>query len=55
LITQNLPNLGLPFHAEAIVDARNIFDFANGIATDEGVIRLNGQKRSLRGGILVRF
>ena len=55
LVTQNLPTLGLPFHAEAILDARNIFDFQTGIATEEGTLRVNSQRRALRGGILVRF
>jgi len=55
LVTQSLPTLGLPFRAEAIVDARNLFDFQTGVTGDEGVLRLNGQRRSLRGGILVRF
>lgn len=55
LITQNLPTLGLPIHAEAIVDARNILDISGGITSDEGSLRLSGQRRTLRGGILVRF
>ncbi len=55
LVTQNLPTLGLPFHAEAIVDARNLFGFATGIASDDGTLRISGQQRTLRGGILVRF
>lgn len=55
LVTQNLPTLGLPFHAEAIVDARNLFGFTPGVAGDDGVLRLNSQRRALRGGILVRF
>lgn len=55
LVTQSLPNLGLPFHAEAIVDARNLFDFQTGVAGDEGSVRLTGHRRALRGSILVRF
>ncbi len=54
-VTQSLPNLGLPFRAEAIIDARNIFDFQSGIFGEEGGLRLNGQRRMLRGGIQVRF
>lgn len=54
-VTQHLPTLGLPFRAEAIVDARNLLDFANGITTDEGSLMLNAQRRMLRGGIQVRF
>jgi hypothetical protein len=55
LITQNLPNLGLPFHAQAMVDARNLFGFQTGVQTEDGMLRLNSQQRVLRGGILVRF
>ena len=55
LVTQNLPSLGLPFHAEAVVDARNLFGFATGVAGDSGMMRLTNQRRALRGGILVRF
>ena len=55
LVTQSLPTLGLPFHAEAVVDARNLFDFQTGVAGDEGSLRINAQRRMLRGGILVRF
>jgi hypothetical protein len=55
LVTQSLPNLGLPFHAEAVVDARNLFDFQTGVMGDEGSVRLNGHRRTLRGSILVRF
>lgn len=55
MVTQSLPNLGLPFHAEAIVDARNLFDFQTGTFGDEGSLRLNSQRRALRGSILVRF
>jgi hypothetical protein len=55
LVTQNLPTLGLPFHAQAIVDARNLFDFQTGLFGDEGGLRVNSQRRALRGGILVRF
>ena len=55
MITQNLPTLGLPIHAEAMVDARNLFDVAPGVNNEDGSLRLNGQGRTLRGGILVRF
>ena len=55
LVTQELPTLGLPIHAQAIVDARNIFDFQTGLNGDEGSLKLTGQGRTLRGGILVRF
>ena len=55
MVTQSLPTLGLPFHAEAVVDARNLFGFQTGVAGEEGGLRLNSQQRALRGGILVRF
>ncbi len=55
LVTQSLPNLGLPFHAQAIVDARNLFDFQTGVTGEDGTLRINSQRRALRGGILVRF
>ncbi|HEX6279293.1 MAG TPA: TonB-dependent receptor [Pyrinomonadaceae bacterium] len=55
LVTQNLPTLGLPIHAQAIVDARNIFDFQTGVSGDDGAVKLTGQNRTLRGGIMVRF
>ncbi len=54
-VTQTLPTLGLPIRAQAVVDARNIFDFQSGVANDEGTLRLNAQRRILRGGIQVRF
>lgn len=55
MVTQSLPNLGLPFHAEAIVDARNLFDFQTGVIGDEGSLRMNSHRRAVRGSILVRF
>ncbi len=55
MLTQSLPTLGLPIRAQAIVDARNLFDYQTGVNGDEGSLRLNSQKRILRGGILVRF
>jgi hypothetical protein len=54
-VTQSLPTWGLPIHAEAVVDGRNLFDFQTGIGGEEGSLRLNLQRRNLRGGILVRF
>ena len=55
LVTQALPTMGLPIRAEAIVDARNLFDFHAGVIGEEGGLRVNSQRRILRGGILVRF
>lgn len=55
LVTQSLPTLGLPFRAEAVIDARNLFDFHAGAISEVGQVRWSGQRRTLRGGILVRF
>jgi len=55
MVTQSLPNLGLPFRAKAVLDARNLLDNQVGVNGEEGSLRLNSQKRILRGGILVRF
>ena len=55
LVTQSLPNLGLPIRAEATLDARNLLDFQPSINGEEGVLKLNSQRRILRGGISVRF
>ncbi|MGQ0541848.1 MAG: carboxypeptidase regulatory-like domain-containing protein [Blastocatellia bacterium] len=55
LVTQSLPTLGLPFNAEAVVDARNLFDLQTGVVGEDGSLRINSQRRALRGGILVRF
>lgn len=55
LITQSLPNLGLPIRAEAVLDARNVLDYQTCVSGEQGSLRLNSQGRSLRGGISVRF
>jgi len=55
MVTQSLPNLGLPIRAEAMIDARNLFDYQTGVNGEEGSLRFNSQRRILRGGILVRF
>jgi hypothetical protein len=55
MITQELPTFGLPVRAEAILDARNLFDFQAGVSGDDGCLKLASQQRSLRGGIQVRF
>lgn len=54
-VNQTLPTFGLPFRAEAIVDARNIFDFQTGILGEEGGLKINAHRRTLRGGIQLRF
>lgn len=55
VVTQSLPTLGLPIRAEAIIDARNLFDLQTGILGEEGSLRLASQKRVVSGGIMVRF
>lgn len=55
LITQTLPTLGLPIHAEAVIDARNIFDYQTVVNGEQSGLKLGGQGRSVRGGISVRF
>ena len=55
LVTQSLPTFGLPIRAEAVVDARNLFDFQAGVFANEGTLKVNAQRRMLRGGIQVRF
>ncbi|HLL77255.1 MAG TPA: carboxypeptidase-like regulatory domain-containing protein [Pyrinomonadaceae bacterium] len=55
LVTQELPTFGLPFAAEAVIDARNLLD-AQAIADDgETVTTLNSTRRAVRGGISLRF
>jgi hypothetical protein len=55
LVIQSLPTWGLPFRAEAVIDARNLFDYAIQAQGEDGTIRLNSARRGLRGGISVRF
>ena len=54
-ITQSLPTFGLPFRAQAILDARNVFDLKSGVFGDDGSLTLNSAGSTVRGGILVRF
>lgn len=55
LVVQSLPTWGLPFRAEAVIDARNLLDYAIQAQGEDGTIRLNSARRGLRGGISVRF
>jgi hypothetical protein len=55
LVTQQLPNLGLPFRAEATILARNLFETHPGVWNEEGGLKLSSQGRIVRGGIKVRF
>ncbi len=54
-VTQKLPNWGFPFHAQAVVDARNLLDHHTGIFGEEGSLRMNAYQRMVRGAIQVRF
>jgi hypothetical protein len=54
-VTQTLPTLGLPIRAEAIIDARNLFDLQASTTGEEGLLRLSSQRRMLMGGIQLRF
>ncbi len=55
MVTQSLPTLGLPFRAKAVLDARNLFDFQTGFDSEEGSLKLTSGRRTLRGGISLRF
>jgi hypothetical protein len=54
-VTQDLPTFGLPVHAQAVIDARNLFDVQTRVDNGETVTQLGQTRRSLRGGISVRF
>lgn len=54
-VTQDLPTFGLPVRAQAVIDARNLFDFQTRTNNGETMIELGTYARSVRGGILVRF
>jgi hypothetical protein len=55
LITQELPTFGLPVRAQAVIDARNLLDTQTSTEDGETVITVDAARRSLRGGISVRF
>jgi hypothetical protein len=55
LVTKDLPNFGLPVRAQATVDARNLLDVTTGVDDGETQLSLGALRRSLRGGISVRF
>jgi hypothetical protein len=54
-VTQDLPTFGLPVRAQAVIDARNLFDFQSRTNNGETVIEVGPNARSVRGGISVRF
>ncbi|HEV2911921.1 MAG TPA: TonB-dependent receptor [Pyrinomonadaceae bacterium] len=55
LVTQDLPTFGLPVRAEAIIDARNILDTQASTEDEDTLLTIITGRRSLRGGISVRF
>jgi hypothetical protein len=54
-ITQELPSFGLPVRAEAIIDARNLLDSQASTDNGEVLTVVGNNRRSVRGGISVRF
>ncbi|HLA09487.1 MAG TPA: TonB-dependent receptor [Pyrinomonadaceae bacterium] len=54
-VTQELPSFGLPVRAEAILDARNLMDAQTNTENGEILTFLNAGRRSVRGGISLRF
>jgi len=54
-VTQMLPSFGLPVRAEAILDARNILDAQTSSDNGEVLTIVGNNRRSVRGGISVRF
>lgn len=54
-VTQDLPNFGLPVRAEAVLDARNLMDAQANSETNEILTQFSTGRRSVRGGISVRF
>ena len=55
MVTQTLPSWGLPIDAEAVLDARNLFDRRSNVGGEIGMLQMTSQRRFFRGGILVRF
>lgn len=54
-VTQELPTFGLPVQAEAILDARNLLDAQTSSDNGEIFTFVGTSRRSVRGGISVRF
>jgi hypothetical protein len=54
-VTQDLPSFGLPVRAEAILDARNLLDAQTSSDSREVITVVGTNRRSVRGGISVRF
>ena len=54
-VTQDLPSFGLPVRAEAVLDARNLLDVQSSSDNGETLTQLSAGRRSVRGGISLRF
>jgi hypothetical protein len=54
-VTQELPSFGLPVRAEAVLDARNLLDVQPSAENGEILTQLSTGRRSVRGGISLRF
>ncbi len=54
-VTQELPSFGLPLRAEAILDARNLLDVQTTSENGELLTIVGNNRRSVRGGISLRF
>jgi len=54
-VTQELPSFGLPLRAEAVLDARNLLDLQANTDNAETLTQLSTGRRSVRGGISLRF
>jgi hypothetical protein len=54
-VTQDLPSFGLPIRAEAVLDARNLLDVQATTDNGEVLTQLTTGRRSVRGGISLRF
>jgi hypothetical protein len=54
-VTQELPSFGLPIRAEAVLDARNLLDTQTTSENGEVLTQLSTNRRSVRGGISLRF
>ncbi|MCA1850186.1 MAG: hypothetical protein LC672_03805, partial [Acidobacteria bacterium] len=55
LVTQELPNFGLPLRAEAVLDARNLLDSLVSVEEGDNLLSVGTTRRTVRGGISVRF
>jgi len=54
-VTQELPSFGLPIRAEAVLDGRNLLDVQPTTDNGEVLTQLTTGRRSVRGGISLRF